>query len=230
MKRAAIILFCLLLLCCTGCGAARETVVTPPSRVGTEREEADKIELPGYSMEDAYRASTAVAHVKVGNWLGSAEDNEDLHFTYYEVTTVKAFKGNLPEKFVLVQYGDTKVTWIDYPLYTSGDELLVFLTPYEFFDEPESISRGNTYRLLNDFASVLNVAFDKTGNVYYIDSYGALGRFTDLPRQNGNDDVFNAVREDLTERDPVIAQTAFRYPFFIYSGADVEQLFLSIGE
>ena len=230
MKRVCILLLSAILLCCAGCGASRETVVTPPSRIGTERVEVAKIQLPGYSLEDAYRASTAVAHVKVGNWLGGTEDHGDLHFTYYEVSTVKSFKGDLPEKFVLVQYGDTKVTWIDYPLYTSGDELLVFLTPYGFYDEPENVSRENTYRLLNDFASVLNAAFDKAGNVYYIDSYGSLGRFTDLPRQNSNDKVFNAVREDLTARDSVIAQTAFQYPFYIYSGVDVEQLFMSIVE
>lgn len=213
-----------------GHGHSQKAAVTPPSRIGTEMEENAKVQLPAYSMEDAYRASTAVAHVRVGNWLGCTESDEGLHFTFFEVTTVRSFKGDLPETFVLAQYGDTKVTWINYPLYTFGDELLVFLSPYEFNDMPESIPRENTYRSLADKITALNVAFDKSGNVYYIDSFGNMGRFTDLPRQNGNDDVFNAVREDLMSRDPVLAETAFLYPFYIYSGEDVEQLLMSLEE
>ena len=231
MGRKCLLLFTMLLLVsCMGCSPSGETVIMPPSRIGTEMEEVAKIQIPARSMADAYRDSVAVAHVKVGNWLGGTEDREDLHFTYFEATTVKTFKGDLPESFVLVQYGDTKVTWINYPLYTYGDELLVFLTPYAFYDEPENIPRENTYRILGDFTTALNTAFDKDGNVYYIDSVGHMGKFTDLPRQNGNDDVFNAVREDLTARDPLIAETAFTYPFYVYSEADVEQLFKSIAD
>lgn len=93
--------------------------VLPPVRTGETT-----IPAPAGSptLEDAVRASDAVLLVRVGDWLGETETQ-----TLYECKVLETIRGDAGKKLVLVQEGNSKATVEGYPLFTGGNELLVFV-------------------------------------------------------------------------------------------------------
>ena len=82
-----------------------------------------------YSVSDAFQEADAVARVKVGDWQGGgpAQLGHVLLTRPFRSPT----RGDLPRNFTLVQGGCSEATSPDYPLFTSGTELLVFLRDYD---------------------------------------------------------------------------------------------------
>lgn len=225
MKKICLSLLIVILLSgCAGNSSSKETIVLPPSRIGTEGY-CSFGSWPNYSFEDAYRESAVVARVKVGNWLGDTGDFEDsFDITYFEATTVKCFKGEISDSFVLIQYGSSKVTVRGYPLYAYGDELLVFLQPSEGPDDPDEVLYfDNSYWLTGAYDTYLAVAYDEAGKAFYVDCRDHLGKTMSLTGYKDLD-LALALRNEMASRDPIYARASF---YHIFSEADVEQLLLS---
>ena len=158
-KFLSALLAAVLLLSATAC-AAHEPVL-PPSRWG-EMQIRSMFERY-YSISDAFQAADAVARVTVGDWQG-----EDLHnwVTFFDADVQESYKGDLPRHFTLVQGGCSEATSPDYPLFTSGTELLVFLRDYD--------GSGEKYHPITDYNTVLYVVYDEAGDRYFLDSFGTM--------------------------------------------------------
>ena len=139
-KILSALLAAVLLLSVTAC-AAHEPVL-PPSRWGEMQ--INSMFERYYSISDAFQAADAVARVKVGDWQG-----EDLRnwVTFFDASVQESYKGELPRNFTLVQGGCSEATSPDYPLFTSGTELLVFLRDYD--------GSGEKYHPITDYNTVL---------------------------------------------------------------------------
>lgn len=228
MRKACILLLAAVLLCCVGCGSAKKTVVTPPSRTG---EETYLVKCPiGFrSMEEAYCAADVVAHVRVGNWLGDTKDYPFGDLTCFETSAVKLYKGTLPEPFVLVQEGSSKRTREGYPLFTYGDELLVFLSPFGPFENADDMPcRENSYGDIGAPFTHMDVAYDREGNAYFLARELMFADRTDIPNyRNVDPELCDALLEELASRDPLCREMGFRYQK-IFAEADLEQLFAGI--
>ena len=140
-----------------------------------------------YSVSDAFREADAVARVKVGDWQGG-----DLRNWVQEY-----YKGELPRNFTLVQGGCSEATSPDYPLFTSGTELLVFLRDYD--------GSGEKYHPITDYNTVLYVVYDEAGGRYFLGSFGTMSaQDTCVPGRTTLDSA--QLAEMTADADPVLSE------------------------
>ena len=210
----AVFAIVMLMISISGCASAPEEtdpVVLPPTRIGASGYKATMVK--DYPFESAMSEADVVARVEVGNWL--AEDNENIK-SYYEAKVLQCFKGTIPENFTLLQNACSAVTTKRYPMFTSGNELLVFL---------KKSTRCNTYEspyyIVGSFTTILDVSYDENGNRYYADRYGILGRSIDITSNYAHDvDVSAEVVATAATKDPIVSEIGFTYPY-IFSEADL---------
>lgn len=189
-KILSALLAAVLLLSATAC-AAHEPVL-PPSRWGEMQ--INSMFERYYSVSDAFQAADAVARVKVGDWQG-----EDLRnwVTFFDASVQESYKGELPRNFTLVQGGCSEATSPDYPLFTSGTELLVFLRDYD--------GSGEKYHPITDYNTVLYVVYDEAGGRYFLDSFGTMSaQDTCVPGRTTLDSA--QLAEMTADADPVLAE------------------------
>lgn len=214
MKKILCIFFsAILLLTVSGCAAVsdgRDEAVLPSSRIGTSQIQAFLAKK--YTFESAMSEADVVARIKVGDWL--AEDT-DIFKTYYEAKVLQCFKGSMPETITLLQEGCSTGTLKGYPLFTSGNEMLVFLkeaieTPY---DSP--------YWIMGSFTTFLDVSYDEGGNRYYADRYGHLGDSVNINANYAHvSPVSGEVLAVAAANDPIVSEMHYSYPY-IFSESDM---------
>lgn len=207
-KTLCLLLTVFLLLTVVGC--AHDSAVLPPSRIGQGTMQASLANR--YTFETALSTADVVARIEVGNWI--SEDTE-LRKTYYEATVLECFKGNLSGSFTLLQDGCSDATLKGYPLFTQGNEILVFLN--------EAIVAGyeSPYWIIGSFTTMLDVSYDENGTRYYADRYGVLGEFMDVSSNYAlNTDVSNQVLARAAKDDPIVSEMQYLYPY-IFSESDI---------
>lgn len=217
MKKFLCVFFTIILLLsvsgCTTVSDERDTLVLPPSRIGTATIKA--IFGNKFTFESAMTEADVVARIEVGNWL--AEDTS-IYTTYYEAAVLQCFKGSIPETFTLLQDGCSTATMKMYPLFTSGNELLVFLkeateTPYE-----------SPYWIMGSFTTLLEVSYDENGNRYYADRYGILSESINIDTNYADvASISGEVLATAAANDPIISEMHYSYPY-IYSETDIMSL------
>ena len=176
-----------------------------------------------YSISDAFQEADAVARVKVGDWQG-----EDLRnwVTFFDASVQESYKGELPRNFTLVQGGCSEATSPDYPLFTSGTELLVFLRDYD--------GSGEKYHPITDYNTVLYVVYDEAGGRYFLDSFGTMSaQDTCVPgRTTLTAQELTQLTARIAQTDPVlsnaVAQANQNQKAVIYRQSDLEELFKSL--
>lgn len=203
------------LLSMVGCAQSSiESAVIPPARIGADgfiHASLDKY----YTFESAFAEADVVALIEVGNWL--AEDN-GLYQTYYEAAVIRSYKGDAPEAFTLLQDGSSSMTMKAYPLFTSRNELLVFLK------EAVGTDYENAYWIMGSFTTILDVSYDADGNRYYMDRYGILGESMDISNNyTSQESVASALYAYAVSEDPIVADMQYQYPF-IFSEEDINSL------
>lgn len=185
-------------------------IILPPSRIGTTTVQASF--GPRYTFETAFSEADAVARVVVGNWLG--EDN-GLQKTYYEASVLQCFKGNLPDRITLLQDGCSSGTRKQYPLFTSGNELFVFIS------KASVTNYVSPYWIIGSFTTILDVSYDKAGTRYYVDRYGLLGETMEISTNYATQkSVFEEVYAGLAENDAIVEEMHYDYPC-IFSEEDM---------
>ena len=170
--------------------AAPKDAVLPPAREGKESVAHSRTAL--FSLESAFLQADSVCTVTVGDWIG---DNGTA--TYFKAKVDKVFKGDLPDTIELYQIGCEEVTADGFPLFTYGNRLLVFLSP---FKPDDGIEAENSYELLGAGSAFFYVASAEDGSEYYIDTIGLFSNETmrlcrGLDLTNHADDL--ALREEL---------------------------------
>ena len=141
-----VLVFVMLALSLTGCGKLKiqdgKVVVLPPVRVGKKNHLIKYTLDVDYDFESTFAEADFVAHVRIGNWL--SEKKEGMS-TRYKAEIIKCYKGDMAGKFTLVQSGSSWYTLPDYPLFTYGNEFLVFCKQYE--------NKKNTYYIIGSFVN-----------------------------------------------------------------------------
>ena len=211
MKRFLCTMMSLVLLMLTaGCAApSNEAAVLPPTRFGHSESHASFGKR--YTFETAVAEADVIARVEVGNWI--AEDF-DLDKTYYEAAVLECFKGDIPETFTLLQDGCSKWTMGGYPLFTDGNELVVFLK------EAVGLDYSSPYWIIGAYDTVFYVSYDESGNRYYADRRGVLGKTMEIPTNyTNNREVFNEDYARAVADDPIVSEMS-GFPY-VFAEADV---------
>lgn len=195
----------LAVLMLAGCSA-----VTPPRRTGAA---AMKVSLEEFhTLESAVEAADLVALVRVGDWIG---ENGDVASTYYKAKILKTFKGSADEDIVLIQDGDSAMTVVGFPLFTAGNELLLFLK------KGTAVEYENAWWMLGSFSAFFDAVRDGSGQTYYLDRFGIIG-----PSVGRENFIFDADKaEELKKAAAKTDPQAENYRYhFIFSAADVDPL------
>ncbi len=140
-------------------GGQQEEVVLPPVRYNDAGLFASTY---GFSIEEALELADAVAWVRIGNWLGEA--NDKINRSFFAVEVVQCFKGEISNEFVLCQLGSSAGTFMHFPLPTHGNEFLLFLvkTPDWMSTDAYEI----TYHNIGMYETWMDVVKDEAGNAY----------------------------------------------------------------
>lgn len=186
------------------------SIVLPPARYGEGVLKSSFIRA--YTFETALAEADVVARVRVGNWLG---ENTANMVTYYEAVTLECFKGNIPDTFTLIQDGCSKGTLKGYPLFTYGNEMLLFMK------EASGVDYESAYWIMGAFTTMLDVAYDGEGNRYYADRYGILGDTMDVPSDDLSAD--GEIYANAVGKDPILGEFMARYPY-IFTEKDIWDL------
>lgn len=195
-------------------GVNRSDVVLPPTRIGTEGESSALLEKR-YTIESAYTDADMVARIRIGDWLG---EETEFSQTYFEATIVDRFKGEELEKIVLLQDGNSQYTLKGFPLFTSGNELLVFLK------EAQGVEYENAYWMLGAFTAMLDYEETDAGEGYYMDRYGVFCENLDLHPNYASQSALSAeLYTNAAKRDAIVDEMGYRYPY-IFAKEDIEKL------
>jgi len=205
-------------------------VVLPPSRIGLN-DNGKTIYATRYSLVSAIKEADAIAHVRIGNWIG---EDTIWGYTYFETKVIECYKGDLPENIILEQEGCSSWTIKGYPLYTAGDEWFLFLrrTYNDPINDHYSAFRedGNTYHGLNDFLTVMIPIKDDFGEDFLLDQRGGLSENNDLNEFPA--EIYNYAKEthrfknlslQLTAKDPLMEEYNVQLQY-IYLKEDIISL------
>lgn len=154
-----LVIFKLLLFAsCNSAQEQNEDIVLPPNRMneGTAF-------FVSYNYDDnvinAIKKADAVAHIKIGNWVGEVGEN-GVGSTYFEAEVMNVFKGNLPQKIRFTQSGYSGGNLNDFPLYTYGNELLIFMREYQ----------KDCYSSMYSKETAFDVITAPDGEIYVVDT------------------------------------------------------------
>ncbi len=225
-KFLSALLAAVLLLSATAC-AAHEPVL-PPSRWGEG--EAQGMLPRTYSLSEAYDAAEVVALVTVGDWL---EEELITGRTFFRTTVQKVYKGDIPHEFVLAQEGCSTWTYRNYPVFTYGNQLLLFLIKYDvsmYRDTYDLVEYPDAYELISTYSTVMYVTQDDSGMSYVLDALGVMTEWSQINQpadcpavaHPGQEQLLQ-IRDNLTKQDPVLAAIA-------PSPADPDRLGVSSGD
>lgn len=136
-----------------------EKIVLPPTRVGTEGTMKPSLDKPR-TFETAFEESDIVALVRVGNWL-----SEESGYTCFDATVLEQYKGAPIDSFVLREDGDSEMTFKASPIFTYGNEMLLFLKM-----DDEAV---NNYWIVGTFTTIVD-AVNVNNEWYFLDRLGML--------------------------------------------------------
>ena len=209
-----------------------DNAVLPPTRYGETTGHASLEK--GYNLKTLYEDADVVALVRVGDWL--MEYPEELTFsTKYDATLLKVYKGDekVGTHIPLKQDGCSKHTYQGYPLFTYGDEMLLFM---KIGVDP----LGETvYWLPGSFLSVVDAAeidgtyyFAERGSALSMSFQAATGKQYTPASKELTDSVIAAISERDETVGPILRKNAENYiyssykqPSFILSESEMTGLF-----
>lgn len=213
-KNSIICLVLIFMSLLVGCTTQTENAVLPPARVGNAGVISASLDR-SYTFEEAYQEADLVAYVKVEDWI---EENEEQGITYYDAIIVEQHKGTEINEMVLLQDGTSSRTLKGYPLFTYGNEMLVFLK------EAVDTEYDNAYWIIGSFTTLLDVVKDEEGNMYYMDRYGFLGETVDADLNIVNNTSLRQVLyETAISNDEIVEDMGYKYGH-IYNKSDIDSL------
>ncbi len=197
--------------------AQEKEIVLPPTRYGKVQSAASLSRA--YTLHEAVEEAQIVARVRIGNWLGENTQSNLVGRTYFEAEVLETYKGQLSGSFVLKQYGSTNGTYKGFPLFTHGNELILFLNP------SEDTEFGDCYFILGTYATVLYVLEDAEGTAYVDAKIENI--FASLEEETVNYATDGALKTELSVRvascDEILSSTITMAPE-IYALEDIEDI------
>lgn len=205
----------LAVLMLAGCSAGK--AVTPTRRTGASAMMVSMEEFQ--TLESAAKEADLIARVRIGDWIGEAGDGA---FSYYMAEVPETFKGTVPGDIVVVQDGNSLQTIDGFPLFTAGNELLLFLK------QGTGTEYDNFYWMLGSFTAFFDAVRDGNGQVYYLDRFGIIGSSV-----NGCENfLLDTEKADELKKAAVKADAeaeSYRY-HYIFSAAELDPLLRAAAE
>ena len=210
-KFLSALLAAVLLLSATAC-AAHEPVL-PPSRWGEG--EAQGM-LPPHLLPVGGLSRRRGGCPCYGG--GLAGGGADHRANLFPDNGPKSVQGRYPHEFVLAQEGCSTWTYRNYPVFTYGNQLLLFLIKYDvsmYRDTYDLVEYPDAYELISTYSTVMYVTQDDSGMSYVLDALGVMTEWSQINQpadcpavaHPGQEQLLQ-IRDNLTKQDPVLAAIA----------------------
>lgn len=197
-----------------GCSAAGGAAL-PPQRIGNMGMKVNLEKL--YTPETAAEEADLVALVRVGGWV---KEDSDSHVTYYNAEILRTFKGSPGETITLIQDGFSQMTVDGYPLFISGNEMLLFLA------KADTEEFDNAYWELGAFSTVIDTVRDGEGQLFYLDRFGLMGSsLKDCKNYLFDEEKAAELKKIAVKADPEAANYRYHY---IFSADELDPLLESM--
>ncbi len=158
----------------------------------------------GYNLEEAMEEAELVVWVRIGNWLGEAGD-----YTRFEAQVLQCLKGDHTGTIEICQMGNSRCTVRGYPLFTYGNEKLLFLT----------YSQDRGWCMINDNQTVMDVVQCQDGKAYATPCFVWMLKNDGVPAPLKNYASDAALRQEicdvLTARDALYSGSAGNIEFVL---------------
>lgn len=218
MKKSLLIAFSIVMLlpCFAACRddkqdeISEEDIVCPSVRESENQSKAIYAST-GKTIQELVDNSGVIAHVRIKNWLGDAQEEKYRGVTCFEAEVLDIYKGEAPEEIVIVQSGTSQSTHKGFPLFTYGKEMILFLKsgddlinearqkyPEQTFSDFE---HENAHKIMGGPCNIWYVETLDSGETYIIQKMESAVR----------SDFYEVVKEqNLGEKElPVISTEAY---------------------
>ena len=213
-------------------GESPKDAVLPPVQWG-KHGGSDTSYEKGFNFLTACEDSEAICRVRIGNWLG---DNGTG--TYYEAAVEKTYKGELPDKINIYQIGNQDWNLECSPLFTYGDELILFLIPWhcaEGYDD--GFDLPDCYELVGADQTDLYIFRADNGDEYLFDnksilSYMSYEECPEIRFNNYTDDaeLISELYKNMEPVDPAIAYNLIHHSEILWSEELAQRYVYSLEE
>ncbi|MBO4277463.1 MAG: hypothetical protein J5925_03585 [Clostridia bacterium] len=211
-----------------------DNAVLPPTRYG---ETTGNAMIEDHDFKELYEMSDIVALVRIGDWLSENPVNP-VSGTRYDAELLRIYKGEADEgqRIRLKQEGNSRTTFPCYPLFTYGDEMLLFMI-YGSDDGSEYF-----YWLPCSYTVTIDAALID-GEYYFADRFGRLSagyeKSAGSVYEKPGDSLVNAFINSLNDKAVAsLIESAHSSEFyqatgvdpFILSEAEIISLFANFGK
>lgn len=152
--------------------ATQENFVLPPVRVSPDAQAEGRL-YRAYTFQEGFEEAEIVAVIKIGNWLSETETHCG---TFFEATPLMVYKGELSESFIFYQAGYSEATLMHWPLYSYGEEVLVFLKSTKGMKVEDTYGYKDFVYSIAAYATSFYIVQDDAGCSYIVDWIGEIGR------------------------------------------------------
>lgn len=122
----------------------------PTVRIAETTRQSEEF-MKNYSLESLTKEADAIAWIRIGNWLGESETYGLTNFSAEVKEQIKGDLGGKGSMITVLQEGTSKCTVENYPIFTGGNDLILFLKKAE---DTFQNSSGRVYRILGGSKSV----------------------------------------------------------------------------
>ena len=207
-KAISLLLLALAFVCCfTGCSEGQAAYTLPPERTCTQDVIVNVKRLGTPTLLKDYREADAVCEITIDSWLF-----EDSMNTYHRAAVNRIYKGDIPETITFRQFGCSECP-SDFPIYTHGNRLLVFLHKREDLDKEYGDKAIDAiYELTAHDLSALYIAKANDGKDYLIDydvllSYNTEEFCPEIALNNvRTSELMSELAKDLQSYDGLLAE------------------------
>ena len=190
-----------------------EPVLPPVRNAGS----ATHYDIAYFDFESAYAKADIIALVRIGDWLGERNVENEIGLTYYSASVIEAYKGDAPEQFILCQDGNSLESVNGFTLFTYGDELLLYLHRYSNPDYEDM------YYIVGAYVTAMYALPDASGELYLASLADEMAKTAGIEQVYTHD---IAVQEELAANcsDPIVKDLMYHSPFICRASDYIDKL------
>lgn len=190
MKKVLLLFLVVGCLFCTACSEAADKKPQPERALGQSVTSGMFLEFR-YSYAEAVKEADLVVEVEIVEYKGELPDDIYTWGSLYRAKILNTYKNDIDQGLTeidLIQDGDSEVTWQGFPLFQTGDRLILTLVESDFVP--------GSYRILGEEQTALKVVSTAEGDICYT----FLPIMNDLPKEGVTEEMKRAAQSDLDQK------------------------------
>jgi hypothetical protein len=166
-----------------------------PQQVGKKQMSTS---VEGFYFDKSYEEADIVAKVKILEWLGERNNEDELQKTIFRASLEKTFKNIIDsdlKEIKLLQDGNSEYTIENYPLFKNNDRLILYLK------KATGEGNENTYWILGGNSGIFRIV-NTDEQEYVVKQVGDCFQLSDAKATEDNDKIRKILNKNYTVEFP----------------------------